>query len=226
MALFEAEELNRHFAQSFFGKWHTFEQLRSWGCTCDTLTKCDLSKPDKLTVRLRKGVVKPFFEEVVPTLSLAEHLNLEEAAFLFPNDSDPRDVLIKRGNECWPVEITYLGWGYEETLRMELLTESGSAPGFGSIRREKGEIIASLMARRTTDAVSARVCEIIDSIGKKSKKDYPNDTWLLVYCECYDLRGEWPKMLQEALHLPKTSFQRVDVCLQLIDDVRLWRSRS
>ncbi|MEO1159195.1 MAG: hypothetical protein AAFW74_01915 [Pseudomonadota bacterium] len=227
--IFNSAALNNLFDDARFGSWISFPELESWVYEYHLHCGSELTDSDKLAIRLMKGNVKPFVEEVLPSYQLARKLGFETREFCFPNDSLPRDLIVRNPldvSDLKAVEVTYVGHDYDDALRMELLTKEGSAPAFGPISRDKktGTIIAKGRARMVSSAIEKRVAQIHSSIVSKEKRGYDKGMWLLVACDAYDFpSNENLDSLVSQIKFPVTDFERIFVLLYGTKGRYLWK---
>lgn len=83
---------------------------------------------------------KKFREEVLSVASFLERLSVDEnLCVIFPADNLPLDAIVFRNKNdaLMRLEAVTAVDGYDNRLRMELLTLAGNAPGHGPIVREK-----------------------------------------------------------------------------------------
>lgn len=83
------------------------------------------------------------------------------------------------------IEATVSDWSYVESLRMELLTRDGHAPGYGKVEAEgaKGrrtKLVAELEALDHHMLREQHIAGVIAAIKKKADNRYPDGTALVV----------------------------------------------
>lgn len=147
----------------------------------------DIYKEDIL---LRKGIAKVIYEEVFPLYRMLQVFGTEWEQFKFKNViGDQRFDVEVTGSQHVPfrhIEITVADTGHEESLRMRYLLEHGSVPAIGKVshtgtKRTGHTVHVSDDARLHTDVNREKKDGIVKAIGRKSMKDYPDDSVLLVY---------------------------------------------
>jgi hypothetical protein len=99
-------------------------------------------------------------------------------------DDGPLDGSIHWGGERGSklnIEVTYVH-SYQEALRSELLFNTGSTPGAGSIYRDRktGNIVATSAVVPTAEEVAQLAAAIVERFEKKRTKHYPIGTALLI----------------------------------------------
>lgn len=149
--------------------------------------------------RLASGATKVFREEVFPFRVFADNeLARSDAVIEFPADSGNRDVLVTKYKgqlSKQPIEIVRAVDGYEERLRMELLSAKGRAPAFGPIQKvgpkKRGYSIEARGMAERVDVSLQRVCQLVtEALALKCRRAYSARTWLLVSFDDALLRQE------------------------------------
>lgn len=83
------------------------------------------------------------------------------------------------------IEATVSDWSYAESLRMELLSRDGHAPGYGNVEAEgaKGrrtKLVAQLEALDHDTIREQHIAGVIAAVKKKADSKYPDGTALVV----------------------------------------------
>jgi len=143
------------------------------------------------TIRLRQGLAKQLVEEVYPLAIFASkkygetnlvHIkpiigNQNYDAILTDNSYSPASVSY--------VEVTQAHEGETEYLRAIHLQEHGYVPGIGTVKKE-GTKKTGLRVSAQPEAVSvdsvagSELQKIVDAIGRKEGKSYPDNTCLVI----------------------------------------------
>ncbi len=142
----------------------------------------------KRRFRLESGAYKRWRDEVMPLMQFCKAESVADSATIqvFADDG-PVDAQISgfpSSADTTTIEITRAIDGQDERLRMELLTEKGSAPGAGPIRRvqlDGVKVIEAELESQSHEDIASRLIRLAsDSIIQKGAKKYPPSTWLLV----------------------------------------------
>lgn len=155
---------------------------------------------------LRTGRAKKLREELYPLSRLALHfkrpgLAVKVQAF---DDCGPRDGHISISGfweREFEVEITNASYGYEDSLRAELLVIEGLCPGAGMICRDKvtGKIVAEMAGCDIDEPISRIASAAVERFRDKAMKQYSPETILLIafeeagFCGCI----MWHRMLRK-----------------------------
>lgn len=181
------------------------------------------SRQTKEYARLGRGLSKQFFEEVLPLSLFARHLfggrsdvhcrpNLGNQNF----DAVILDRSTTRERELF-IEFTYAKDGYDESLRMKVLAESGHVSLLGKVKvtgtRAKGRKIEVDNEAVRHDVVRAKnLCLIKERAQQKAKKKYgPQHVLVVVFDDYIGIRNEDTPILKEFVELavisPKLDFK-------------------
>src|SRR6266540_1184780 len=151
-----------------------------------------LSDIDYLMHRDRGKILQ---EELLPLSRLAIHLKqpgLEVDVEAFENDREADGYIRVTGfrEQEFNVQVT-CAFTYKESMRRELLTTKGTAPGVGEIYRDKkNKQIVSTMAGMDTDEHISRVSRSVVELYKaKIVKKYSKDTVLIIAFDSIQLYG-------------------------------------
>lgn len=151
----------------------------------------------------RQGRAKVLLEEWYPISRLAVHLKqpglqVEVEAFGDDGVADGRIEELGFRQRIFDVQVTYLE-DYEGSMRRELLRQQGFAPGAGPIARCKttGAVLAAMAAVDCDYNLKQAASGIAARFIKKSAKEYPQDTVLLIAFEDMTLLGRtmWSTLL-------------------------------
>ncbi len=141
--------------------------------------------------RLRKGLAQPLYQEIVPLSVFATSLYAErDDVVCIPclggqaYDARIMDFSTVPPTETF-VEITYAIDGHAESIRMEVLNATGTAPASGPVqnsgtRRRGRKVSIPLIARSMEDIVVEQADLITRALGKKCAKPYPASFVLVV----------------------------------------------
>jgi len=142
------------------------------------------------------GWSKRLLEELFPLSRLALFLKLpglEVEVEAFENSGRPDGHIRITGfrQQEFEVQITYVGYEYEDALRNELLVSQGLAPGAGDIRRGKkgGNIVATMAGVDHDEHIGRMSASVMNQFRKKALKRYAQGTVLLVAFEEIKLYG-------------------------------------
>lgn len=143
---------------------------------------------------LKKAQGKVLLEELYPLSRLAlffKQPGLEVLVEGFEDCGRADGKIIVTGFKSLEAEIqlTFAGYSYDDALRSELLLSQGCAPFSGEIKRKKGKIEARMEAVDPDEYIDKLAKSIVSRFQKKSKKDYLNDTILLIAFDEYKLFG-------------------------------------
>ena len=167
---------------------------------------------DKKKALLHIGLFKLIYEEIFPTASLLKHKRLVWKDSKFRNivGSQPYDVEIE-SNALKYLEVTCTDFDDSERFRMLNLIEKGHVNPAGVILRDhKGRPVdIDEDARCTDDVIKERTDLIVKAIKRKSEKEYPNRTGLIVYFDDFSvmLRERDLHRLRDALELTRPVWQ-------------------
>lgn len=154
-------------------------------------SRLSVSKELKAAAREGKFYAKELIDEGLPI-----------ALFAYRHFKASKDVLIRHviGNQQHDatvddqrsspgtikfIEATVSDWNYMESLRMELLTRDGHAPGYGKVEAEgaKGrrtKLVAELEALDHDTIRDQHIAGVIAAVKKKADNKYPDGTALVV----------------------------------------------
>ncbi|MBZ0141921.1 MAG: hypothetical protein K8H87_19455 [Pseudorhodoplanes sp.] len=164
-----------------FRRERTTRELRAW---VDSYLEGQRETRDGVrTLRFDKGLNKRMKEEVLPVLRMLERaMSAVNVTVAFPVDSGAADATMRIGSgPAIPLQAT-CDFSYEEQLRLELLHQQGTAPGFGAIRKVKGQIHAVREAYSTEQAIADFSSRLVDRIKQKLRHRPAKGTWLVVQC--------------------------------------------
>jgi hypothetical protein len=186
---------------------------------------------DKATdreIRLPTGEVKKCLEEWLPIYLYCiniRRLGLRLDIDLSHPGEYPDAVVCIEGfvEKVINVEVGFVK-NYEDALRNELLDETGTCPGFGSIVRDKKtkEIRAEIGAYSGGALAAKTYRDIADLVKKKSEKGYSEQTDLIIAYRCHDSSRYPPNAEQVAVikELRRPPICRV-ICINL-ENNQVW----
>lgn len=151
-------------------------------------------KGGKEAVRMRKGLCKQLVEEVYPLSIFASlRFGTPQNITLQPIIGNQQyDALITDRSSDPPrtskLEITQAHQGEPEYLRRLMLQEQCWAPASGQIEKSGTKntgikLTTNLIAKRVEDLLDEQIALIRDALDRKLKKEYENDTALLIMFE-------------------------------------------
>lgn len=168
---------------------HNSEEYLDWVKNLVAGVKRDVGGIEK--IRFRKGLAKKLMEEALPLGYLAENYfnRSNRVTISLVVGNQPYDAIVKDMREGDPVtyhvEITLAHEGEDEYLRMLALHQEGHVSALGKVSKTgtrktglhvevKSETISQLeIIKRETKLIE-------NAIERKIKKNYPEDTMLLI----------------------------------------------
>lgn len=166
-------------------------QLHSW--VHDTIERIGSTPEGKSAIRLRKGLTKPLIEEVLPLGIFAiNHFASASKVTITPVLGSQNYDAIVQGDEdhIIHIEVTQAHEGENDYLRMLELERKGRVSATGTVSKEgtkRTEIKVTVedKARLAKDIRAEELERIREATIKKSKKDYPEKTALVVMFSDY-----------------------------------------
>jgi hypothetical protein len=152
---------------------------------------------------LRRGRSKQLQEELLPISRLGIHFKLpglDVQVEAFENNGPVDGHISIRGfrSEEFDVQVTYI-YGYEESLRRELLVSHGISPASGTIFRDRRRktIIPTMEAMDHEQYIDLLANNVIERFRKKASITYAANTILLIAFDEVKLYGNkvWDKLL-------------------------------
>lgn len=145
-------------------------------------------------ILLRQGLAKPVYEEVFPLYRLLDLKRTAWSERRFRNvlGNQPYDVSVTPavpGSFAF-IEITTADNDQAEALRMEVFVEKGAVSGIGPVtwsgtKRTRRSVEISEDMQLHSDLLKKKRNQIVAAIERKSQRDYPAGTALLVYFDDY-----------------------------------------
>lgn len=182
------------------------------------LEKTRTNKSFRKRIIKRNGIFKEVYEEVFPIYRLLQKFGLEWSDCRFRNviGSQNYDVDITgEGDQPFDfIEVTVADATHKEQLRMDYFAEHGTVSFTGDVswtgtRKTGHDIQISEDMSLHRDLNNKKLTGITDAIAKKSKKEYRDNTALLVYFDDYTAFSDEHDEEQF-----KTFFERLDDCWQ------------
>jgi hypothetical protein len=137
-------------------------------------------------------------EELYPLSRLGLHfkqpgLEVEVEGFENSARADGKIVVTGFRERTFEVQITYAGYGRDESLRAELLASQGFAPGAGPIRKDRrsGPIVATMQAIDLGEHIDRIAFAVMERFHDKASKPYAHGTVLLIAFDEAKLYGRW-----------------------------------
>jgi hypothetical protein len=169
-------------------------QLRRW--VDDQLQRIGSNRQGRSAIRLRKGAMKQFIEEVYPLSLWAGRFfgNREDVKCKWIDGNQSFDAIITDFSKSplheFRLEITMASDSYEEHLRMEYADRRGGVPMTGPSTRGKVKddrrIDAHFKAESHGALIAKAYRQVGEAIRRKVAKRYSVGTSLLVMVEdCY-----------------------------------------
>jgi len=168
--------------------------IRSW--VDNKIEEIGSTDEGKHTVRLREGLIKELIEEALPLGIFCEQYfgNSDEVIITHNIGSQNHDATIEDQRDNKTIleflEITQAHEGEDAHLRMLKLEEDGHVNLLGAVTKE-GTRHRSITIEVENEAVEHSVIfnneaqRISDAAGRKSGKDYPDNTGLIIICDDY-----------------------------------------
>lgn len=145
-------------------------------------------------ILLRQGLAKPVYEEVFPLYRLLSIKREAWSGRRFRNvlGNQPYDVIATptTSGAFSFLEITTADNDQAESVRMEVFLEKGSVPAIAPVtwtgtKRSGRSVEISEDMQLHSDSVKRKREQIVAAIERKSQRDYPPETALLVYFDDY-----------------------------------------
>jgi hypothetical protein len=161
--------------------------------TDDQLRRLSSTREGKSAIRLRKGPVKPFMEEILPLSLWATRVygSREDVRCRWVRGNQSFDAIIidlsKLPHYGFRLEITLASSGYQERLRSEYADEHGFVPMTGPIltsgTKANRKIDTHLECSSRGDQIWKAYQQVREAIERKASKPYTSGTSLLVMAE-------------------------------------------
>ena len=158
------------------------------------LTKFNRVDKYREAIILRKGLFKEIFEELFPLYRLLQALGEDWSDLRLRNiiGSQQYDVEVKDSG-CRPfsfIEITDTIMNYDERHRMMYFLEHGSVSLLGQVnvsgtKNTEKTIDVKSEAKESLEILGKTLEKVFEAVQKKTEKDYPDNTALLVQFDDY-----------------------------------------
>jgi hypothetical protein len=176
-----------------------------WAWARKALAELRATDEGKKYMRFRKGPVKRFKEEVIPTLRFAERRFAgRDLLATFPANDGPADALIRSSTSSAyvPIQVT-CDWTHEDEQRLQIFHRDGMVLGGGAIRKVDGRLETAGRAYSIEESQSEVSASVASLLAKKATRaGYAKGTWLLVH-----INDEWwpPEALSAVLEHAKAA---------------------
>lgn len=170
------------------------QELKLW--VASVFEKFGTSDDTKNYMRTKKGLTKPFVEEIVPLSTIADHKYRGRSDVVlkpkFGNQAYDAEIVIgdQKAHQTIKVEIGNAIDGQDDILRMEYLIQHGHVYLSGGASRtgtkaSGGQVTVENACERHEEALEKRLVLIQELIQHKLVKQYESGTLLVIVFDDY-----------------------------------------